>query len=495
MTGQPVDVYFSDAFNVRPKAIERYGAFDISLVSDLPLFVDPFLIFNSRRPKYRKLHRGIVRYLKFLYKKARTQTLTPALIGSWYRFPEIEENWLGFAETGNQGRGLGSKFAKALHANLGLLFRGLNEGRITKGVHLEKLCLISDRVGKDNISDFTNNLIHGFLLRYTSDFAKQHIDKPLRRIVAVRKVRFNYKTETWESGEFDLPIHNGRHVLLTPRDLLTKEDTWINKTDLYEDFDRVPESIPNDQLRQQVNNFFMNLLPRRRKKRRIKKSERQAAIAATIRQFPELIDYFIRDKENRGAQAKRLSHERVETSNQLYVQQIRELISILRQHTQFYVEEPNSYDAARRRAMYLKDVVENNGGYRVFYVKGKPIQREADLHIMYRLTWHGTSMDVTTEANDGRGPVDVKVSRGAKDKSLVEMKLASNSSLERNLKNQTAVYQKASGAPTSVKIILYFSKSELAKIQKILARLKREQDSSIILIDARKDNKPSGSKA
>jgi len=131
----------------------------------------------------------------------------------------------------------------------------------------------------------------------------------------------------------------------------------------------------------------------------------------------------------------------------------------------------------------------------MFYVKGKPIQREADLHIMYRLTWHGTSMDVTTEANDGRGPVDVKVSRGAKDKSLVEMKLASNSSLERNLKNQTDVYQKASGAPTSVKIILYFSKSELTKVQKIVARLKRDQDSSIVLIDARKENKPSGSKA
>ncbi len=27
--------------------LEEYGAFDISVVSDLPLFVDPFLLFNS----------------------------------------------------------------------------------------------------------------------------------------------------------------------------------------------------------------------------------------------------------------------------------------------------------------------------------------------------------------------------------------------------------------------------------------------------------------
>jgi len=55
------------------------------------------------------------------------------------------------------------KFAGELHKNLGVLFKGLNQVHITKDVYLEKLCLVSDRVGKDNISDFTNNLIHGFV--------------------------------------------------------------------------------------------------------------------------------------------------------------------------------------------------------------------------------------------------------------------------------------------------------------------------------------------
>ena len=62
--------------------------------------------------------------------------------------------------------------------------------------------------------------------------------------IAVQKVRFNYKTETWESGRLDLPVHNRRHVLLTPKDLLTKDDTWINKTDLFDDFDQIPQAIP-----------------------------------------------------------------------------------------------------------------------------------------------------------------------------------------------------------------------------------------------------------
>ena len=62
-----MDLYFSDVFNVKPSVLDRYGAFNVSLVADLPLFIDPFLIFNSRRPRYRQLHREIVRYLEFLY--------------------------------------------------------------------------------------------------------------------------------------------------------------------------------------------------------------------------------------------------------------------------------------------------------------------------------------------------------------------------------------------------------------------------------------------
>jgi hypothetical protein len=128
-------------------------------------------------------------------------------------------------------------------------------------------------------------------------------------------------------------------------------------------------------------------------------------------------------------------------------------------------------------------------------VNGTPIQRESDVQILYRLTWFGTSLDVTREANDGRGPADFKISRGAKDKSLVEMKLAGNTQLERNLKNQSKVYEKASDAKRSVKIIIYFSVAERRRAEAILKRLELERDEAIVLIDARADNKPSGSKA
>jgi hypothetical protein len=114
---------------------------------------------------------------------------------------------------------------------------------------------------------------------------------------------------------------------------------------------------------------------------------------------------------------------------------------------------------------------------------------------MYRLVWYGTESDVSREVDDGRGPADFKISRGAKDKTIVEFKLAKNTALERNLKKQAELYQKASDAQGVVKAILFFSESEEERVARILKRLKLTEKENIILIDARSDNKPSASRA
>jgi hypothetical protein len=140
-------------------------------------------------------------------------------------------------------------------------------------------------------------------------------------------------------------------------------------------------------------------------------------------------------------------------------------------------------------------VIENKGGHRLFYVRGKPIQREEDIHIAYRLTWFGTPSDVSREVNDGRGPADYKISRGRADKTIVEFKLATNPQLKRNLANQTGVYAKASDAQRSIKVILYFSEIELERVRRILNELGIPASRDIVLVDARADNKPTGSRA
>jgi hypothetical protein len=94
-----------------------------------------------------------------------------------------------------------------------------------------------------------------------------------------------------------------------------------------------------------------------------------------------------------------------------------------------------------------------------------------------------------------RRPADFKISRGARDKTIIELKLASNPQLRNNLQEQAQIYMKASDAANSLKGILFFTREEELKVVKILNELKLANDETIILIDARSDNKPSGSKA
>lgn len=485
-----MDLYFSDIFEVSPKVLDKYGAFNISLVTDLPLFIDPFLLFNSKKREYQQLHDNIIKYLRFLKDKSSAGAVSPALLKSWYHFSEIKENWLGFCVTGNTGRGLGNDFARALNENLRILFTDFGSEKITKGSHLEKLCLIKEGVGRDTISDFTTNLIKEYLLNYTQTFAKKYIDKKYRREMAISKVSFNYVTETWQSDTFDLPVFDNKYVLLTPKNILTKDETWINKPDFFRQFDRIPEAIENDQLRAQIDNYFRFVLPRRPTSK-----DEHKAVASTTLKFPELIDYYIKYKEEHGDEATEKSSLDVINSRRIYIDQFGALVNLLSQKSAFYSMPGNTSEEALKRIEFLKDVIENKGGYRIFYHKGNPITKEEDIHILYRLTWFSTPSDVSREVNDGRGPVDFKISRGSCDKSLVEFKLASNSQLSRNLQKQLEIYKKASDAEKGYKVIFYFSRQELNRVNGILKYLKMTNDPNVILVDARKDNKPSGSKA
>jgi hypothetical protein len=486
-------IYFSDFFQVPPQALEDVGAFDVSLINDLPLFVDPFLLFNSEKPIYQSLHAEIIQYMKFLRDATLAGPVPPPLVDRWFAFPEVKQNWLGFSQTGNKGHGLGRDFARALHRNFSSVFSGFGEETLTRSSHLEKLCLIRDGVGRDTISDFTTNLIKRFLAEFSQNFAQQALPAALRRKVSVPKVSFNYQTRSWSPQTFELPYINGDYVLLTPKDILTKDEAWINRADLIDRFEDIAEALPDSALRAQVNEYLLRVLP---EDPDASKEKIREAITRVIERFPQVLDYYIRDKEEHGDDAVSVSKARVQVVEARFIEHVRQFVRNYLDPGGFYQIPANSYDEAKRRLLFLKDVIENKGGHRIFYLEGKPIEREADLHILYRLTWFATPFDVSREVNDGRGPADFKVSTGAIDKTLVEFKLAKNTQLARNLEKQTEIYEKASGAThPSLKAIFYFSEDEMQRVWVILQRLKLEGSPHIVLIDASADNKPSGSKA
>ena len=56
-------------------------------------------------------------------------------------------------------------------------------------------------------------------------------------------------------------------------------------------------------------------------------------------------------------------------------------------------------------------------------------------------------------------------------------------------------HQKASDAKKAIKAVFYFSAAEYRRVVRVLKNLKLEGSKDVVLVDARKDNKPSGSKA
>lgn len=434
-----MDLYFAQQFGVDEQLLVDYGALNISVVSDLPLFVDPFLLFNSDKPEYQQLHEDILKYLRFLKDQALPE-LDEALIKDWYCFGEVKQNWFGYTLFGNEGAGLGLEFAIALHEGLGDVLSNFGQETITQSSHLEKLCLIKLGVGKDNISDFTTNLIKGYLLDYTQTFAKKHLDASKVAKFSVPRAAFNYKTKTWTTSSYvlpklmrnDLPKPRLEFVLLTPVDMLTKDDTWISHKDMLSQFELIPDAIPNDQLRAQVDRYFKEQLGRRPTAK-----ERTEAAMKTIRKFPELLDRYIRLREDSGERAEAVSAAKVEETKAALIEQVAKTINDLEATTDFYEKSWTSYEECLERVDFFKNYIENGDGYKLLNRgSGKPFSNEKEVQLAFGLVWCKTDLDVNRETNNGRGPVDFKASYGAGDKSLIEFKLGSNKQLKRNSKSR-----------------------------------------------------------
>lgn len=485
-----MDLYFSQHFDVDPKHLKKYGALDMSVVSDLPLFVDPFLLFNSDDKTYQGLHEEILRYLKFLRDEAGGNGLDDDSIEDLYCFKEVKQNWLGFTLFGNEGAGLGTDFAHALHGALGSILSGFGNETITQGSHLEKLCLIRPGVGKDSISDFTTNLIKSYLCEYTEAFAKKHVAKDRCDDFKVARAYFNYQTKTWAAKSYCLPRLGDDYVLLTPMDILTREETWINYSDLIEGLATLPDAVSNAQQRARINRYLKDQLG----KDPSAEQKREAA-ANTISRFPELIDLYIKVKEETGDRAEAISGQQVEDTERVLVEQVIKAVADIEKRTDFYDKSWTSYTECLERVEYFKAYIEDMDGYKLLNRAGQPFTTEAEVHLAFGLVWCKSEFDINREPNNGRGPVDFKASYGSGDKSLIEFKLGSNSQLKRNLQNQVPIYKKANQADKAIKVIVSYNEKQQKRVDKLLKELGLTNEEAVVQIDARSDNKPSASVA
>jgi hypothetical protein len=191
---------------------------------DLPLCIDPFLLYKSRDEILRGLHSQLLSIFNDSIRLFREGKRTE--MDKLIDFPEANEIGFGYSEKGVHGSGLGDYLnrllADTLAASESLQSRGLR--------HIEELQLVSIGVAADRISDVAANVLKMFLIQYTQKQADLW-GIPIQAALPVNHY-FDFDNYEWKDGYFDLPRNtiNGMPIFLVPRRMV-RLLPWINLED------------------------------------------------------------------------------------------------------------------------------------------------------------------------------------------------------------------------------------------------------------------------
>ena len=253
---------------------------------DLPIGIDPFLLFKSRESHLAKLHELLLSAFNKGVEYVKNGELEKATM--LFDFPEVEEIGFGYAEKGKKGSGVGTYLCQLIIETL-LDSSALQE----RGVkHIEEMQLVSLGIAQDRTSDIAANLLKEFLIEYTQKQCKLW-NIPLVSGMPINHI-FDFESATWYDDYFDLPISpiDQTPVLLVPRRIV-RTLPWIN----YQDFFKMEFSA---YLRAKK---VKGRLATKQPQEKPKKISKNQAIAIARKEL-EHIDRYITAKEADGDKAQ-----------------------------------------------------------------------------------------------------------------------------------------------------------------------------------------------
>jgi hypothetical protein len=247
-----------------------------NLDEDIPLYLDPFLLWSSADANYRQLHDQLVSFM--------AQFGSLAIAGEDVEAQRLlltcrepRELGLGYAQDTKQGSFIGPATAK-LAVQLYVDTPQLHNCSMK---HIEELGLLLPRIAEDRISDLTACVLREFLVRYTAGQAKEHeIPSKAFRIPEI----WDAETLEWRTGlKAHLPYHpdTDAPLLFAPLDLL-RHLPWINYPDYYKSY------------------YSRFVLPARMRLHQVPKTE----VLAQNRANYVNVESYVRSREQAASQAK-----------------------------------------------------------------------------------------------------------------------------------------------------------------------------------------------
>ena len=223
---------------IRPRLTDHFGIhkpqsdldFAIQFFDeDIPLYVDPFLLWKSPSLQDQSLHTAITNsfnHLNFLLKKGREDEALNTLIN----LSECSEVGLGVSKN-RKGVKIGNKQAH----NILRLFSEIPEYSQFGFTHFESIQLYVSGIAKDRISDIACNYIKSFLIDYTIEQC-EILGIPTEGVII--ELLYNYQKNSFDQNrKLYLPVNptNREPIIFTPKRWL-RFNHWINFDDYFKSY-------------------------------------------------------------------------------------------------------------------------------------------------------------------------------------------------------------------------------------------------------------------
>ncbi|TDD75414.1 hypothetical protein [Actinomadura rubrisoli] len=400
--------------------------FDPLLLADTNLCVDPFMIYDDADDFWAQAHDDMIDFFVMVLKmvkaaKGNKKSPSWGKAKSLLLFPEPDEFCLGVTEGSPRGAGSGKGLQEPMLRSASIAV----QHNIESVEHVEELVLFQEGMGLDRISDMVCNILKSYFIQYTQNVARCHSVKMER--IRVRHSSWDNQNAKWRDEVVELPRnpYTGSAVLLVPgrflRALLT-----VNVDDFWDwAWRQEPEA-----LRANFNYDLAWRVP-------------AAMKAKMASQNPELVKTFMRECE---------THEKVpyDIENDPLLR-----TSTYELGTALATDNPLSFTPAKPDEFHkfiealvaaYAHGIEQSDAWRLLWDKNK-FRPESACQSLFRFAaaqyCRANKIDLTSEANAGRGPVDFKFVQNWDARALIEMKLANNSKFWHGLNKQTVQYLKS----------------------------------------------------
>lgn len=221
---------------IRPRLTDYYGImssqteldFAIPFFNeDIPLYVDPFLLWRSPSQQDQALHATLINSFNYLGLCVREGNLERA-ITTLIAASECDEVGLGLSTT-RRGKRIGEAKAREI---LGL-FSGIPAYSQRGFHHFEEIQFFIDGISKDRISDITCSFLKSFLIDFTIQQC-QKLGLPTTTTTIFNV--YNYRNNIFETVEnVEIPINpvDNRPLLFVPKRWL-RFVPWLSYDDYFE---------------------------------------------------------------------------------------------------------------------------------------------------------------------------------------------------------------------------------------------------------------------